>query len=29
MLYLVLFIGILIVRPAGLFGQRGAEALGT
>ncbi len=28
-LYLVLFIGILIVRPAGLFGQRGAEALGT
>ena len=29
MLYLVLFIGILIVRPAGLFGQRGAEVLGT
>src|SRR6266536_3365607 len=29
MLYLVLFIGILVVRPAGLFGQRGAEALGT
>ena len=29
MLYLLLFIGILIVRPAGLFGQRGAEALGT
>ena len=29
MLYLVLFIGILIVRPAGLFGQRGAEALGA
>jgi branched-chain amino acid transport system permease protein len=28
-LYLVLFIGILVVRPAGLFGQRGAEALGT
>jgi branched-chain amino acid transport system permease protein len=28
-LYLVLFIAILIVRPAGLFGQRGAEALGT
>jgi hypothetical protein len=28
-LYLVLFILILIVRPAGLFGQRGAEALGT
>ena len=28
-LYLSLFIGILVVRPAGLFGQRGAEALGT
>ncbi|HYE92118.1 MAG TPA: branched-chain amino acid ABC transporter permease [Terriglobales bacterium] len=28
-LYLMLFIGILVVRPAGLFGQRGAEALGT
>ena len=28
-LYLLLFIGILIVRPAGLFGQRGAEVLGT
>jgi branched-chain amino acid transport system permease protein len=28
-LYLVLFIAILIVRPAGLFGQRGAEVLGT
>ena len=28
-LYLLLFIGILIVRPAGLFGTRGAEALGT
>ena len=28
-LYLVLFIGILVVRPAGLFGQRGAEALGS
>ena len=28
-LYLLLFIGILIVRPAGLFGQRGAETLGT
>ena len=27
-LYLLLFIGILIVRPAGLFGQRGAEVLG-
>ena len=28
-LYLLLFIGTLVVRPAGLFGQRGAEALGT
>jgi branched-chain amino acid transport system permease protein len=28
-LYLVLFIGILVVRPAGLFGQRGAEAIGA
>jgi len=28
-LYLVLFILVLIVRPAGLFGQRGSEALGT
>ena len=28
-LYLLLFLGVLIVRPAGLFGQRGAEALGT
>ena len=28
-LYLLLFIGVLVVRPAGLFGQRGAEALGT
>jgi branched-chain amino acid transport system permease protein len=28
-LYLLLFIAILIVRPAGLFGQRGAEALGV
>jgi branched-chain amino acid transport system permease protein len=28
-LYLVLFIAILIARPAGLFGQRGAEALGA
>jgi branched-chain amino acid transport system permease protein len=28
-LYLLLFIAILIARPAGLFGQRGAEALGT
>src|SRR5207237_6646171 len=27
-LYLVLFIAILVVRPAGLFGQRGCEALG-
>jgi branched-chain amino acid transport system permease protein len=29
LLYLLLFIGILIVRPAGLFGTRGAETLGT
>ena len=28
-LYLLLFITILVVRPAGLFGQRGAEVLGT
>jgi branched-chain amino acid transport system permease protein len=28
-LYLLLFIGILLVRPAGLFGQRGAEQFGT
>jgi branched-chain amino acid transport system permease protein len=28
-LYLLLFIAILVVRPAGLFGQRGAEVLGT
>ena len=28
-LYLMLFILILVVRPAGLFGQRGAEAIGT
>jgi branched-chain amino acid transport system permease protein len=28
-LYLLLFIAVLVVRPAGLFGQRGAEALGT
>jgi branched-chain amino acid transport system permease protein len=27
-LYLLLFIAILVVRPAGLFGQRGAEMLG-
>src|SRR5688572_168181 len=28
-LYLLLFIAVLVVRPAGLFGTRGAEALGT
>ncbi len=28
-LYLALFILVLVVRPAGLFGQRGAESLGT
>jgi len=28
-LYLLLFIAILTMRPAGIFGQRGAEALGT
>ena len=28
-LYLLLFIAILVVRPAGLFGQRGAETLGA
>ena len=28
-LYLGLFIFVLVVRPAGLFGQRGAESLGT
>jgi branched-chain amino acid transport system permease protein len=28
-LYLLLFLGILVVRPAGLFGQRGSEALGA
>jgi branched-chain amino acid transport system permease protein len=28
-LYLLLFIAILVVRPAGLFGQRGAEQLGA
>jgi branched-chain amino acid transport system permease protein len=28
-LYLMLFIAILVVRPAGLFGQRGAELVGT
>jgi branched-chain amino acid transport system permease protein len=27
-LYLLLFIGVLVVRPAGLFGQRGAEMVG-
>lgn len=27
--YFVLFIGILVLRPAGLFGVRGAEELGT
>jgi branched-chain amino acid transport system permease protein len=28
-LYLLLFLAILVVRPAGLFGQRGAEIVGT
>ncbi|HUM17103.1 MAG TPA: branched-chain amino acid ABC transporter permease [Candidatus Nitrosotalea sp.] len=28
-LYLLLFIAILVIRPAGLFGQRGAEVMGT
>jgi branched-chain amino acid transport system permease protein len=28
-LYLLLFITILVLRPAGLFGQRGAETIGT
>ena len=28
-LYLLLFIAILVVRPAGLFGQRGSESLGV
>jgi branched-chain amino acid transport system permease protein len=28
-LYLLLFIAILVVRPAGLFGQRGAETIGV
>ncbi len=28
-LYFVLFIGVLVFRPAGLFGQRGAETLGA
>jgi branched-chain amino acid transport system permease protein len=28
-MYLLLFIAILVIRPAGLFGQRGAEVIGT
>lgn len=28
-MYLLLFITVLVVRPAGLFGQRGAEVIGT
>ena len=28
-LYFILFIGVLVFRPAGLFGQRGAESLGV
>jgi branched-chain amino acid transport system permease protein len=28
-IYFVLFIAVLVFRPAGLFGQRGAETLGT
>jgi branched-chain amino acid transport system permease protein len=28
-LYFLLFIAVLILRPAGLFGQRGAETLGA
>jgi branched-chain amino acid transport system permease protein len=28
-MYFVLFIGVLLFRPAGLFGQRGAETLGV
>jgi branched-chain amino acid transport system permease protein len=28
-LYLLLFLAILVVRPAGLFGQRGSESLGA
>jgi len=28
-LYFVVFIAVLLVRPAGLFGQRGAEHLGA
>jgi branched-chain amino acid transport system permease protein len=27
--YFVLFIAVLVFRPAGLFGQRGAETLGV
>jgi branched-chain amino acid transport system permease protein len=27
--YFVLFIAVLVFRPAGLFGQRGAETLGA
>ena len=27
--YFLLFIGVLVFRPAGLFGQRGAETLGA
>ena len=27
--YFILFIGVLVFRPAGLFGQRGAETLGV
>ena len=27
--YFLLFIGVLVFRPAGLFGQRGAETLGV
>ncbi|HEX7787421.1 MAG TPA: branched-chain amino acid ABC transporter permease [Methylomirabilota bacterium] len=28
-MYLLLFIAILVIRPAGLFGERGAEVIGT
>ena len=28
-IYFLLFIAVLVFRPAGLFGQRGAEALGV
>jgi len=27
--YFILFIAVLVFRPAGLFGQRGAETLGV